>query len=69
MSDKDLNAALKKAGVPQDQAKAITDENASARLDGLRSSLSVLALIAVLAVLFTFRIPTRQPAAGAEPAT
>src|SRR5205807_6871342 len=41
VSDKDLNASLEKAGVPADQAKAITDENAKARIDGLRSSLSL----------------------------
>ena len=69
VSDKDLNAALEKAGVPADQAKAITDENAKARLEGLRSSLSVLALIALIAVLFTFRIPTRQPGTEPEAAT
>ena len=69
ISDKDLDAALRKAGVPQDQANAIADENAKARIDGLRSSLSVLALIALLAVLFTFRIPTRQPGTEPEAAT
>jgi hypothetical protein len=69
VSDKDLNVALEKAGVPADQAKAITDENAKARLEGLRSSLSVLALIALIAVLFTFRIPTRQPGTEPEAAT
>ena len=69
VSDKDLNAALEKAGVPQDQAKAITDENAKARIDGLRSSLSLLGLIALIAALFTFRLPTRQPSAEPEAAT
>jgi MFS family permease len=69
VSDKDLSASLEKAGVPPDQAKAITDENAKARINGLRSSLSLLALIALIAALFTFRIPTRQPAAEPEAAT
>ena len=41
--DADLNEALEKAGVSEDQAKAITDENAKARINGLRSALSVLA--------------------------
>ncbi|HEY2159813.1 MAG TPA: MFS transporter [Solirubrobacteraceae bacterium] len=67
VSDKDLNAALDKAGVPADQAKAITDENATARIEGLRSALSVLAVIALLAVFFTFRIPTEQPSAESDP--
>jgi MFS family permease len=69
VSDKDLAAALEKAGVPPDQAKAITDENAKARIDGLRSSLSLLAVIAMIAALFTFRLPTKQPAAEPQAAT
>jgi MFS family permease len=65
VSDKDLQAKLDEAGVPPEEAKAITDENAKARIDGLRSSLTVLALIALIAVFMTFRIPTEQPAADA----
>jgi MFS family permease len=67
VSDADLKKALDKAGVPADTAATITDENATARLDALRSSLAVLALIAAIAIAFSFRLPTRQPAA--EPAT
>jgi hypothetical protein len=69
VSDKDLTASLTKAGVPPDEAKAITDENAKARIDGLRSSLSLLGLIALIAALLTFRLPTKQPAAEPEAAT
>ena len=69
VSDKDLNAALEKAGVPPDQAKAITAENAKARIDGLRSALSLLGLLALIAALFTFRLPTKQPAAEPQAAT
>jgi len=67
VSDKDLVAALEKAGVPDDQAKAITDENAKARIEGLRSALTVLAVIALVAVFLTFRIPTEQPATEPPP--
>ena len=67
VSDAQLKASLDKAGVPKAEADAIVAENATARLDGLRASLSLLALIAVLAVIFTFRIPTEQP--QAEPST
>jgi MFS family permease len=63
VSDADLKAALDKAGVPAKTASAIVDENATARLDGLRSSLSVLAVIALIAVFFARRIPAEQPAA------
>jgi MFS family permease len=66
ISDADLKAALNKAGVPPEAASAIVSENTTARLDALRSSLSVLALIALLAAILTFRIPVA--AAAGEPA-
>ena len=62
VSDADLKTALDKAGVPTQTANAIVDENATARIAGLRSSLSVMAVIALLAVFFSPRIPTEQPA-------
>src|SRR5207253_109702 len=49
-------------GVPPEAADAIVEENATARLTGLRSALSVLAIVALVAVLFSRRIPTEQPA-------
>src|SRR5262249_59059012 len=64
MSDKDLQAQLGKAGVPAKTADAIVKENADARIDGLRSSLSLLAVIALIALFATRRIPARQPAAA-----
>jgi MFS family permease len=63
ISDKDLRAALGKAQVPPKTAAAIVKENATARINGLRASLSVLALIALLAMFFSRRIPTQQPSA------
>ncbi len=64
VTDADLKTALDKAGVPTSTADAVVHENATARLDGLRSSLSVLALIALVALFFTRRIPTVQPASA-----
>jgi hypothetical protein len=61
LSDKDLRAALNKANVPAKTADAIVTENANARIDGLRSSLSLLALIALIAMFTARRIPARQP--------
>ena len=63
VSDADLKTALAKAGVPTQTANAIVDENATARITGLRSSLSVMAVIALIAVFFSLRIPTEQPSA------
>jgi MFS family permease len=64
MSDKDLQAALDEAHVPPQTAGAIVAENEKARIDGLRASLSVLAIIALIALFASRRIPTRQPSAA-----
>ncbi len=70
MSDKDLKTQLDKAGLPPKTADAIVEENASARIDGLRASLSLLAVIALIALFASRRIPTQQPSAApaSEPA-
>jgi MFS family permease len=68
VSDAQLESALEKEDVPEQTTDAIVDENTTARLDGLRASLSVLAVIALLALFFSRRIPTRQPAASAADA-
>jgi hypothetical protein len=68
VSDKELEVALEEANVPVETADAIVDENETARLDGLRSALSVLALLALVGLFFTGGLPTRQPSAAAEPA-
>jgi hypothetical protein len=65
VSDADLKNALEKAGVTGEAATAIVDDNATARIAALRSSLSVLAVIALIALFFSASIPTRQPASEA----
>jgi len=66
-----LPAQLDKAGVPATTTDAIVAENADARIDGLRSALSLLAVVALIALYATRRIPARQPSAMpvGEPAT
>ncbi|WP_239405498.1 MFS transporter [Frankia sp. Cj3] len=61
ISDEDLKTALNRAGVPPHTAGAIVEQNVTARIDGLRTSLSLLAAIALIALFFSHRIPTRQP--------
>jgi MFS family permease len=61
MSDKQLQAATKEAGVSTEVTQAALEANAHARLDGLRAGLTVLILIAALALFFVGRMPTRQP--------
>jgi MFS family permease len=62
--DDQLTDALDKAGVTGETAQAVVDANEKARLDGLRASLVVLGLLALLAMFFSRGIPTQQP--GAE---
>ena len=64
ISDKDLKTQLDKAGVPAQTADAIVKENEKARIDGLRASLSLLAIIALIALFASRRIPARQPSAA-----
>lgn len=65
LSDDELESALDEARVPPRATTAIVDENEAARLVGLRTALSVLAILALVGLFFTGGIPTRQP--GAEP--
>ena len=69
VSDKDLRAALDKAAVAPDTADAIVNDYTKARLDGLRASMSVLAVIALIAVVLSRRMPRAQPRSvpAAEP--
>jgi len=66
ISDEDLKAALQKAGVSDAATEAIVEENETARLDGLRASLSLLALFSLVAMFFSRRLPDQQPAAAEE---
>ena len=67
ISDPDLKAALSDAHVPPRASKAIVDENEKSRIDGLRIAVSILALFALAALLFTRGIPTVQPGAQTKP--
>jgi hypothetical protein len=66
VSDADLSSALAKADVPTQTADAIVADNASARINGLRAALALLALFALVGLALTRRLPTVQP--GDEPA-
>ncbi len=66
VSDTDLKAALQKAEVPPAQADAVLKANSDARLAALRTSLWVVALLAVVAMFFTGLIPV-TPIGRAKP--
>jgi MFS family permease len=59
VSDVQLQEALDAAGVEPAIAEAIVDDNAAARIDGLRAALAVLALLTLVALLFSGDIPER----------
>jgi MFS family permease len=68
VSNAQLETALADAGVAEDEAEVILEENEAARITGLKASLAVLALFVVLALYFTRRIPT-EPVGHSEPGT
>jgi MFS family permease len=61
VSDNDLKTALDDANVRPSVANAIVDDNANARIDGLRAALAVLALFSLIAFVAARRLPTVQP--------
>jgi EmrB/QacA subfamily drug resistance transporter len=67
LSDAQAQSALEKAGVPADVTTAIVDANKQARVDGLDSALAVMALVGVIALFFTGRIPDHQPSGDDTP--
>jgi Na+/melibiose symporter-like transporter len=67
ISNSDLESALEDAGVDATTSAAIVDENAQARVYGLRAALALLAWIGVVALFFTRRLPERQPTAAGAP--
>jgi hypothetical protein len=68
LSDEELKTALDKTHMTSRTADAILEENETARLDGLRTALSVLAIFALVGLFFTRRIPTEQPASAPQSA-
>jgi EmrB/QacA subfamily drug resistance transporter len=65
VSDADLTQALDQAGANSSQTQAAVDAYADARIDGLKSALLILALLALIALFFTPKIPRSPPGAPA----
>jgi MFS family permease len=63
ISDADLEAALDETGASSGTTDAALDAYADARLDGLRSALAILAVLAIVALFLAQSIPTRPPGA------
>ena len=67
VSDADLNEALDQAGASSQTTDAALEANADARLEGLRAGLAILALLALVALFFSGRIPRAPPSAEPVP--
>jgi MFS family permease len=61
VSDADLEAALDDSEVSAEASDAALEAYRDARIDGLRSALAILAVLALGALFFAQRIPTTQP--------
>jgi MFS family permease len=68
ISDDDLDDALSEANVPPATADAVMEANEQGRIDGLRAAVSILALLSLVALLFTRGIPMVPPGAQPKPA-
>jgi hypothetical protein len=66
ISDADFNAALDEAGVHSRTAEEALAAYQDARIDGLKTSLAILAVLALVGLLYSGRIPQKQPRAGEE---
>jgi EmrB/QacA subfamily drug resistance transporter len=64
VSDADLEAALDEAHVSSRSTDAALDAYRDARIDGLRSALAILAIMALVALFLAQRIPSTQPRAA-----
>ena len=61
ISDADLDTALEQAHVSPKATDAAVIAYRDARISGLRSALAILGVMAIVALFFAQRIPTRQP--------
>lgn len=61
ISDQDLETALEGSSLDAQTTDEILEDYGQARLEGIRTALSLLAVFAVIALYFTRRIPDRPP--------
>ena len=65
ISNADVQELMNEQNVPADVQDDVLAQNEASQIDGLRTALSILAVIGVIALFFTGRLPKEQP--GSEP--
>jgi EmrB/QacA subfamily drug resistance transporter len=68
ISDQDLETALDDSSLDAPTSEAILDDYGEARVEGIRTALSLLAVFSVIALYFTRRIPDEPPGSAPAPA-
>jgi hypothetical protein len=66
LSNTQLTSELASAGVGAQGTEIVVNVNAAARISGLDAALAVIALLAVVSLFFTGRIPKVQPSGESE---
>ncbi|WP_244928040.1 MFS transporter [Nocardioides sp. W7] len=69
VSNADLESALTDAGVAEATTQAVLDANETARIAGLRLSLAILALLAVVALFLTRFVPREPVGRAVDPSS
>ena len=59
---------MEEAGVPADAQDDVLAQNEASQIDGLRAAPAVLAVMGVIALFFTGRIPKKRPGSEPKPA-
>jgi EmrB/QacA subfamily drug resistance transporter len=61
ISQADLEAQMAAAGASPELTAEVVAQNEASQIDGLRAALAILAVMAVIALFFSGRIPEKQP--------
>jgi hypothetical protein len=64
ISNADLESLMTDAGASPELTSEVLAQNEASQIDGLRVALAVLALMGLVALFFSGRIPERQPGSG-----
>ena len=65
ISQADLEAQMAAAGASPELTAEVVKQNEASQIDGLRAALAILAIMGVIALFFTGRIPKQQPGSAA----